>query len=143
MTLFRFDPPALVISVVWHMTRHPFIETFRSHLEGRYTGNEKSVCIPIYVSKSTEVITSSQLVFINRNLRYSSEDNDKHLGPDAAAKAVEFLEARPYAKIVILIDTHAADNGYFVWSEDTTGDYKACSLLEVGVAIGQCVSRSH
>ncbi|KAF9789555.1 hypothetical protein BJ322DRAFT_1177906 [Thelephora terrestris] len=114
LTLFRCDPPALVISIVWHTTRHPFINMFRSHLQGRYSGNEKSV------------------KFMDRSLQHTSGENDERLtGSQAAADAIEFLEANPYAKIVVIIDTHAAENGYFVWAKDANGDYQACLLLEI------------
>ncbi|KAF9790817.1 hypothetical protein BJ322DRAFT_1017455 [Thelephora terrestris] len=114
LTLFRCDPPALVISIVWHTTRHPFINMFRSHLQGRYSGNEKSV------------------KFMDCSLQHTSGENDERLtGSQAAADAIEFLEANPYAKIVVIIDTHAAENGYFVWAKDANGDYQACSLLEI------------
>ncbi|KAF9781509.1 hypothetical protein BJ322DRAFT_1022923 [Thelephora terrestris] len=114
LTLFRCDPPALVISIVWHTTKHPFINTFQSHLQGRYSGNEKSV------------------MFMDRSLWHRSDEKDEHLtGSQATADAIEFLEASPYAKILVIIDTHAAENGYFVWAKDANGDYQACSLLEI------------
>jgi hypothetical protein len=72
---------------------------------------------------------------MDRSLQHTSGENDERLtGSQAAADAIEFLEANPYAKIVVIIDTHAAENGYFVWAKDANGDYQACSLLEVGVA---------
>ena len=45
--------------------------------------------------------------------------------------AVEFLKAHPTAKIIFIVDTHSADNGYFLYAGDSPKTYEACSLLEV------------
>lgn len=45
--------------------------------------------------------------------------------------AEKFLGDHQTAKIVMIIDTHSADNGYFIWTGDTAESYRACSLLEV------------
>ena len=50
---------------------------------------------------------------------------------DDISLAEEFLLNHKLAKIVVAIDTHSADNGYFVWTGSTADIYRACSLLEV------------
>jgi len=45
--------------------------------------------------------------------------------------ALRFLEARPTAKILIIIDTHCLENGLFTYIGDSPVAYETCSLLEV------------
>ena len=74
-------------------------------------------------------------MFIERSLQYMLEENDKLFAKSTTAvRAAKFMEVHPTAKIVVIVDTHAADNGYFVWVGDTPDDFRSCSLLEVGVA---------
>ena len=61
------------------------------------------------------------------------EDRDYDVIEDPNA-AMAFLESRPMAKIVIVIDTHSVENGCFAYSDDEGGSVKACSLLEVRIS---------
>lgn len=45
--------------------------------------------------------------------------------------AEKFLRTHKTAKIITVINTHCLDNGYFVWTGNSSDDYCACSLLEV------------
>jgi len=45
--------------------------------------------------------------------------------------AEHFLNAHPMAKIVVIVDTHCLENGFFVWTGNSEDEYRACSLLEV------------
>lgn len=74
------------------------------------------------------------MMFLERDLKYTSEENEKLFARSkATVRAIKFMEIHPLAKILIVIDTHAADNGYFVWVGESEEDYRSCSLLEVGV----------
>src|SRR5882757_2533625 len=59
----------------------------------------------------------------------SSDDGSK--GSEDGLRAERFLEEHPMAKIVIIIDTHSMENGFFIWTGNSPEDYRACSLLEV------------
>lgn len=43
----------------------------------------------------------------------------------------KFLKDHRTAKIVVVINTHCEDNGYFVWTGSSDETYRSCSLLEV------------
>lgn len=62
---------------------------------------------------------------------------------DTSKPAEEFLEKHPTAKIVVVIDTHCLENGYFVWTGDSKGELQACSLLTVSVTYRQITPSSH
>jgi hypothetical protein len=51
--------------------------------------------------------------------------------PVAAAK--EFLDRHPTAKIVVIIDTHSAENGGFIYEGNSPGNYQMCFMLEVSL----------
>jgi hypothetical protein len=51
----------------------------------------------------------------------------------AASMAEEFLKKHPITKIVVVVDTHYLDNGYFVYTGDSPDTYKACSLKEASI----------
>lgn len=48
-----------------------------------------------------------------------------------SAAAEQFLKAHPTAKIVVVIDTHCIENGFFIYKGISPENYAACSLLEV------------
>lgn len=47
--------------------------------------------------------------------------------------AEKFLEENPDSKILIVIDTHCGDSGFFVWKGDPKGDFETTPLLPVSV----------
>jgi hypothetical protein len=64
-----------------------------------------------------------------------SDANDSHFETydyDDVSVAQNFLESRPTAKIIFIVDTHSLDNGYFVYTGDSPTSHEACTLLEVG-----------
>ena len=62
----------------------------------------------------------------------SGANDDGHFTwSDDMSLAEEFLENHRSVKIVVAINTHSADNGYFVWTGSTAETFCACSLLEV------------
>lgn len=50
---------------------------------------------------------------------------------DSSNAAEDFLKDYGAAKIIVVIDTHSLENGYFVWRGANPDDLSACSLLEV------------
>jgi hypothetical protein len=50
---------------------------------------------------------------------------------DPLAALTQFLEFYETAKIVFILDTHASDNGCFMYDGNTKETYAACSLEEV------------
>jgi len=54
-----------------------------------------------------------------------------------------FLKAHRTAKIVIVIDTHCIENGFFIYKGDSPENYAACSLLEVNALYHLSVSVPH
>ena len=76
---------------------------------------------------------SSKTTVTNRTKARKVEDRDP-------VKVVDkFLECYTTAKIIIVIDTHAVENGWFAYGGDTPSDYKTCCLEEVGPCVA-CVA---
>lgn len=46
-------------------------------------------------------------------------------------EVTRFLNKYKTAKIVVAIDTHSLDNGFFAFEGNSATSYKACSMLEV------------
>ena len=71
-------------------------------------------------------------MLIERSLTSTQDPNEspfqKSKDPSHAEK---FLMTYPMVKIIVIVDTHCLENGYFVWTGDSPEDYRACSLLEV------------
>lgn len=53
--------------------------------------------------------------------------------PKDTSPAEQFLVAHESAKIVVIVDTHCIESGFFVWTGEGAADWKACSLLEVSM----------
>ena len=65
-----------------------------------------------------------------------ADDDGRFTWSDDISLAEEFLRNHKSAKIVVAIDTHSADNGYFIWTGSDAETYRACSLLEVTMFAG-------
>lgn len=50
---------------------------------------------------------------------------------DPVERAEQFLKKNKTAKIVIVLDTHCAENGAFVWTGTSPATYRSCFMLEV------------
>jgi hypothetical protein len=87
-----------------------------------------------------------QVMLVHCPLKDTSAEEDKlsrprkskkGKGKEAAATTTttveEFLTKHRTAKIVVVIDTHCMDNGYFVYTGESPEQYQACSLKEVGI----------
>lgn len=48
-------------------------------------------------------------------------------------RALTFLGTHETAKIVVVIDTHCADNGFPMYAGNDSMSYQACSLFEVSL----------
>lgn len=58
--------------------------------------------------------------------------NDEHFKKSKDKSIPEkFLKKHKTAKIIVVLDTHCIDNGFFVWSGTSEDNYRACRLLEV------------
>jgi hypothetical protein len=74
-------------------------------------------------------------VALDSSAKQAADDTDddgdavKTQTPEAAE---EFLAEHPTAKIVVVIDTHCLENGFFVW-RGAGSDMLACTLYEVSV----------
>ena len=77
----------------------------------------------------------SQVMLAERSVDRSSgtndDDDDRFTWSNDMSVAEEFLQNHKSAKIVVTIDTHSADNGYFIWTGTSAETYRACLLLEV------------
>lgn len=60
-------------------------------------------------------------------------NDDKTIRTNSSKAAESFLEEFPYAKIVVIIDTHCLENGFFVWRGNSRKTYEACPLLAVSL----------
>lgn len=71
-------------------------------------------------------------MLLERSLKHTAAENKKYFKRSSEAKLAEqFLEKHPLAKILVVIDTHSDDNGYFTWRGGAGSGYESCSLLEV------------
>jgi len=62
----------------------------------------------------------------------ANEDGDEAFDViDDSGAALRFLDTRPTARILIIIDTHCLENGYFTYIGNNPVAYETCSLLEV------------
>lgn len=64
----------------------------------------------------------------------ATNDNDVYFQRSKDSSLAEhFLKKHPTAKIVVVIDTHCFDSGWFIWTGDSPETYQSCSLLEVSM----------
>lgn len=75
-------------------------------------------------------------MFVERSIDGTSSDpsDSKFSRSKNTSIAESFLNNHPTAKIIIIVDTHALENGYFLWAKDSVDDPCGCSLLEVSVS---------
>ena len=60
------------------------------------------------------------------------DDNDsRYFKSKDTSLAERFLQHHSTVKIVVIVDTHCVENGYFAWNKNGGGDYESCSLFEV------------
>src|SRR5579872_7244378 len=83
-----------------------------------------------------KVLTPRQVCRLEISLSNDTQryrDGDESYGNVAGTikKAERFLDDHPRAKIVVVIDTHASDNGAFVWKGSDDDTFEACFMLEV------------
>ncbi|KAF9779587.1 hypothetical protein BJ322DRAFT_1113387 [Thelephora terrestris] len=112
---FRHAPAVLIVSIRYSKKSHSFGKLLRDHLNLSYGNNEESVMLVEQAVDST--------------VRH--DDDGRFTWSNDTSLAEEFLNAHKSAKIVVAIDTHSADNGYFIWTGSTAETYRACSLLEI------------
>ena len=65
-----------------------------------------------------------------------ADDNSHFTWSDDTSLAEEFLSDHNSVKILVAINTHSADNRYFIWTGSNAETYHACSLLEVTMFTG-------
>jgi len=64
--------------------------------------------------------------------------DDPMIRTKSSLAAEDFMKEFPTAKIVVVIDTHCSESGFFLWKGDRNGDYETSPLLPVSVK--RCVS---
>jgi len=69
------------------------------------------------------------------NTKANGPEDEAYDVTDDPGAAMAFLKARPTAKIVIVIDTHCLENGFFTYVGDDPVSLRGCSLLEVCPAL--------
>ena len=50
---------------------------------------------------------------------------------NSSRAAEQFLAEFPFARIVVVIDTHCSESGFFLWRGDPKGDFNTSPLLLV------------
>lgn len=129
---FRYDPAVLIVSIRFQRTAHSFGKVLRDRLLISYGGNEQSVshqslCAYLHKLIHIQVMLVERAVDGSDGTNYDAgvtHSNDTSL-------AERFLSDHESAKIVVVVDTHSVDNGYFVWTGASAESYRACSLIEV------------
>lgn len=58
-------------------------------------------------------------------------DDDDTITTRTSKAAEDFMEEFPLAKIVVIIDTHCSESGFFLWRGDHKGDFETSPLLPV------------
>jgi len=141
---FRFDPALLIVSLTWHETNVPFGSQFFDHMRLRYNGHEDSVSEVQRFYLTTNANPSPQVMLVQWSIKdyYTPQKPKKkgskrvqasletHVTQDIAA-VTEFMKRFATAKIVVVLDTHSLDNGYFAWKGSSPTTYEGCSLQEV------------
>ena len=62
-------------------------------------------------------------------------------GPLPYPEVSDFLDRRPSARIIVVIDTHCIqDTGGFLWDGNSAESYKSCELYDVSRGIPNSIS---
>ena len=139
-TIFRYDPPVMIVASTWHETKVPYGRMLRDNLLREYSGNEASVSCHCYLPLPNSRDDQQQIllmeVALDTSTKSAAEDNSYGDGKSTVVtqspKSAEvFLREHPSAKIIVIIDTHCLNNGFFVWKGTSAANYAACSLAEV------------
>jgi len=137
---FRMDCPVLIISAAWHEVSVPYGKSLRAALVRKYVGFEDSVSVHqcLYPAGSADTL---QIMLIEVALDVAAKlSRQDDYGIDGATEttrssrvAEEFLQEFPTAKIVITIDTHSDESGFFLWCGDRRGAFETSPLLPVSL----------
>lgn len=75
--------------------------------------------------------------------------NTKEPGDDAfeviedSSAAMEFLERHPSGLLLLAIDTHSLDNGFFTYTGNDPASLMGCGLLEVRLIQDHTIAMPH
>jgi len=58
-------------------------------------------------------------------------DDDSTITTRTSKAAEDFMEEFPLTKIVVIIDTHCSESGFFLWRGDHKGEFETSPLLPV------------
>jgi len=58
-------------------------------------------------------------------------DGGNAIVTDSSRAAEEFLAEFPLARIIVIIDTHCSESGFFLWKGSLKGDFETSPLLPV------------
>ena len=134
----RYDPPVLVVAITWFQTTTKFGKLVYDLLSRSYAGNEGSVgASAVFRRMADEPL---QLLWLDITLggdaggsvSYEGGDSMEEV-PDPAKCARTFLAEHRSAKILVVVDAHCIENGFFVYAGNHPTLYEACSPGEVSM----------
>jgi len=105
----------------------------------RYIGNEDLVSIQHSLNPTTTADISQTLLMevaldVNKTPLDNNDnnDNDGTVTVTRSSRAAErFLADFPLARIVVVINTHCSESGFFLWTGDSKGNFETTPLLPV------------
>ena len=103
----------------------------------KYVGNEDLVSIQHGLSPMTTADISQLLLMevaldVDNTPLDDDNDNNGTATVTRSSRAAErFLADFPLARIVVVIDTHCPESGFFLWTEDSKGNFETTPLLPV------------
>ena len=68
---------------------------------------------------------------LGRETGYGNDGTTERTRSADAAEA--FLQEFPLAKIVVIINTHSSESGFFLWRGEKRGDFETSLLLPVSL----------
>jgi len=111
----------------------------RNSLVRRYVGFEDMVSAypGLCLAAGSDLL---QIMLMEIALDVSMKRKDDDYGNDGETErthtpdaATAFLKEFPTAKIIVIIDTHSSDGGFFLWKGNREGEFDTSPLLPVRI----------